>query len=460
MKKFFILLVILLLAGAAVCFCLNRGDSDKARDVLPAEATAAMMIEPEELVSELGISVKDMLKLVSVFGDAEGTIDLKKPVYGFTTESGVSGFSLNVEDAGKLLKLAEGYGFASEEQDGLQWLSNKNFIACLDKDKMLVCNAMLPEQDGLRNKMAELMKQSRKDVPALERARENEGVVRSSTALSQLPKQMGVSLPGGIDLTNAFLNTAIRIEKQALVFAARVEGAEDLSMPLAPIKGDLKGMSEEEPFAWVCVNMKGEELLPHLRKVPELRNALLALNMCVDADMMIKAIDGDVMLALPELDVNQPVPGILFTATVGNTDFMKNADDWKQVTRRGASDFLISNGGTNVFFGVRDGKLYLSNSEKLADNPGRSAGALAAYKAAGGKYLSARLNLKQLYKAVTKSPSPMSIVLNMPQIREVVDALECVSLNADSQQSIELKLETNKPVKDIYNKAISLLTGK
>lgn len=459
MKKLIIGIIALLLVGVAAYWIFFR-DNDKARDVLPEDATAAMMFEPAELVSELGLNLKDIYNLASAFGDVEGTVDFKKPVYGFTTESGQSGFALNVEDAEKLLKLITTFGFASEEKDGLKWIANDKLIGCLDEDKLLVMNALLPQQDELREEMVKLMTQKRQDVPTLDKAKEQKGVFLASTALSNVPKQYAASLPAGTDLSNTFFNCGLRIEKKALVYGAKLDGIENLSLPLSPIKGSLSGAVSEEPFAWVCVNMKGEELLPYLRKVDQLRTALLGLNMCVDADMMIKAIDGDVMIAMPKLDMNLSAPNIILTATLNNTDFLKNADNWEMVSKRGASDFVMSQDGLNVFFGVRDNKLYISNSEQLAKNAFQNGSASNFQSTAKGKYMSASVNVGQLLQAVSKGLSSTAIMLNIPQVRDAVDAIDRVSLNANTQQSFELSVETNKPVKDVYKNLISLLTGK
>ena len=120
----------------------------------------------------------------------------------------------------------------------------------------------------------------------------------------------------------------------------------------------------------------------------------------------------------------------------------------------------MSQNGMDIFFGVRDSKLYISNSKELASNACLKANAADFQKDAKGKYLSASLNLRQLFEAVSKSFSPTAIMLNMPQIREAVDALDRITLNANSQQNYVLTVETNKPVKDIYKNIISILTGK
>ena len=456
MKKVIIALVCLLLVGVGAYWFLNR-DNDKARDVVPKTATAVAVIEPGELCENLGLKLEDVLKLASAFGDVEGTIDFSKPVYAFTTESGMTGVSLNVADADKLLKLIENVGFASEEQQGFKWVANDNTIGCVGKDKMLVFSPVsVTQQDALRTEMVKLMEQSRQDVPALEKAQEQKGVVQVSAPLASLPKQYAASLPGDVDISKGFFNCALRIDKKAIAYSAKLDGVENLNIPLNEIKGNLIGLEPEDPLAWICVNMKGEELLPYLREIPQLRSVLLGLNLGVDADMMIKAIDGDVSLAVPEAELT---PNFLLTATLKNTDFLKNAADW-DVERRSDTDFVINAEDNKVYFGVRDDKLYIASSEALANKACKKADAEDYQEAAKGKFLGVSLDAEKIVGVVSKEFSSTALVLNIPQVRDVVDALERVSLTADTRQSVELSVETDKPIKDIVSKLWTLLTGK
>lgn len=454
MKKIVIALVCLLLVGA-VAFWYFKRDSDKARDVLPANATTVMVFEPVELVEELGLSLKDIFQLLSFWGDAENSIDFAKPCYLFNTESGMTGFALNVSDKVNIEKTLTSLGFASEEQRGFTWLTNSSSICCLDDDKMMVCSASATEQDAVRNEIYTLMSQKRQDVPVLDKANGQEGVLRGSTALCNLPKQLALPISPGTDLSEAFLSIALRIEKKAISLSAKLDGVDNLSVPLLPIKGDLTAIEPEEPFAWICVNMKDEELLPYLRKMPEIRTALLGLNLSVDADLMIKAIDGDVAVAIPKVDEH---PEFIITAKLKDTDFLANAADWK-VNARSKTDFSVTQNEMNVFFGVRDEKLYIASSEQLADKACRKAEAEDYQEEAKGKYLSASLDLEDLIQAVMKRPSAMSMTLMLPQVRSFVNALERLSLTADSPQSLELRIETDEPVKELYANLFSLFTG-
>lgn len=456
MKKLLIGIICLLLVVAACVWFFHR-DNDKARDVLPADAAAVAVFEPAEFAEKCGLTLDDIKSVTAVLGGLEDAIDLKKPIYAFTTESGLTGFSLNLLDAEKLVKSLDSFGFVNEEQDGLKWIvKGKDGIACLDEGKVLVCNvASTADVNNVRSEMVKLMKQKRQDVKALDNTNKQDGLLRFSAPL-KLIDAVSPSINKSADLKGldeAVLNTAFQVESKALKLKAKLDTPKDLELPLAPIKGTLAGIGPAEPFLWLCVNMKGEQLLPYLREVSDLRSALLALNMSVDADMMIKAINGDVTLSVPKFDLQHP--DFILTATLSNTEFLKNADDWKGIKKRGSSDFLLDDAG--IYFGVQDGKLYIASSERMASNAFQEAPKDAFQSAAKGKYLSASLNVGQLIQAY---PGIAILLQTVPQIRELTQSLERISLTADTQQSLELSLETKKPVKDLISNLWTLLTGK
>lgn len=452
MKKLVIALVALLLVGAVAFWYFHR-DSDKARDVVPEDATAVAVLEPAELIQGLGLKEDKIKKLTMNYEDILDAIDLAKPVYAFTTEKGLTGITLNVKDAEKLLKAISVYGFASEEQNGLQWIVNNGTIGCLDEDKILLCDASTPSaQDALMGVMSKLMSQDKKDVEALENASKQDGCFRISAPLKGIPEEYTKNLPAGI--SDAILNGALQIGKKDISLSANLT-TDFSSLPLAPIKGNLANIGPEEPFLWVCFNLNGEGILPLLRKVPQIRSFLLALNLNVDVDMMLKAINGDVSIAVPKLDLKNP--DFILTATLDNSDFLKNAGDWNGVSRRGASDFTFEYDGAKAFFGVHDNKLYISSSERMATNAFKETPKDAFQSAAKGKYLSASLNIGQVIQAY---PGLAILLRTMPKVGEITDAFDRVSLTADTPQSLELSVETKKPVKDIISNILTLVTGE
>jgi hypothetical protein len=456
MKKLILIIIALLIAGAAAAWFFNR-NNDKARCVLPADATSVVVFEPAELITGLGLKAGDFKNLPADVEDLLEAIDLTKPVYAFSTESGKSGISMSLKDSKTFVQKISSAGFADEEQQGLRWRANGSCIGCIDKDKLLVFAPVNEsQQNELRPEMTKLMRQSKQNVPVLNNLADK-GFLRISTALDNLPKEFTAALPQGINLHDARLNAAFGIGKKDITVSAALQTPKPLMEEdfLRPIKGSPMNIGSADPLFSLCMNINGESLLNQLRKVPQIREALLGLNMAVDVDMMLKAIDGDVMLAVPKLDLQNP--DIIFTASLANTDFLKNAEDWDGVKKRGASDFVASFQGSQAYFGVKDNCLYLTTSASLANNTSVEGELSTLQSQTKGKYLSASLNAAQIIKSY---PAISIVLAAMPQLRESVEAIDGVTLYANSPQSYELSLKTNKPIKDVVGNLKGLITGK
>ena len=70
----------------------------------------------------------------------------------------------------------------------------------------------------------------------------------------------------------------------------------DFDKLLRPIDGDDLPSYIEEPMMCLVLNVDGENILAKLRQNPMARMALMGLSLCLDTDMMIKAINGDVII--------------------------------------------------------------------------------------------------------------------------------------------------------------------
>ncbi|MBO7119063.1 MAG: DUF4836 family protein [Bacteroidaceae bacterium] len=452
MKKLFVVIALLLIAGVAAAWYFMR-DTDNGRDVLPENATSVLVFEPLELFKGLGLEASDFKALPSEVAEIFEAIDLAKPIYAFTTESSQFGVSLSLKDADKFLKTLNSNGFDSEEKEGLRWFGNNQAIACIDNDKLLLMEAS-SNQDALQTEMSGLMKQNKKSVPILASIKKS-GFLRFSTALDKLPKEVLNELPADINLSDARLNAALSLGKKDITLAAALQTPKPLMEEelLQPIKGNLSGIGPADPIFSLSTNLNGEKLLELLRKQPQLRTALLGLNLVIDADMILKAIDGDVSIVVPTLDTRKPE--VLLTATLANTDFLKNADNWKDVRKMDASNFVASYEGIDTYFGVKNGLLYLSSSQRLVDNACEKTD--VSLPNAKGKRMLVSVNAGQIIK---NYPAIAMMFVAMPQLRESVEAIDGITLSADTQQSFELSLKTNKPVKDIVGNLKTLVTGK
>lgn len=474
MKKLAVVIVCLLLAGAAAAWYFMR-NTDSARDVLPGNAVMVATFDPVEFTKECGFNLLDLLDLApNIFNSAPKSlgIDLTKPAYIFTSSTGATGISLNVKDADKLEQLLTVVGFPSEEQQGFRWVANKKAFGCFDDQKMLLFFNGGEKQENLRREMMGLMNQSRQDGPVIERLSQQKGFLRICFSCEQ--KDFRKAFSGIIpDFDDAYVSAALRAGEKDLTFSAQLLAPKGSSLldnqnyALRPINSSLADFAPANPTFWLCANLRGETILNYLKKNsirPQLNAILMTLNVFFfDADLMLKAIDGDVSIVVPKLDLEHPQ--FLLTATLNNTDFLKNADDWDESVggspmkfrKLTDTDYLISYERQDLYFGVRNNCLYLAANKELADSACQQGETNDKMKASQGKYLDASLDATQLIK----SYAPVALMLGAaPQLYETVDAFDQVVFSCDDPQSIKLSLTTKKPVKEIVKNLQGLISEK
>ena len=466
MKKFVFLALVVLATAAAAWYLLRPGD--KARDLLPADATAVAVFQPAELFQALGLTSDEIKKMTAGLGDLAEAIDLTEPAYAFVSENGLAGVAINVNDAEKLLSAASDFGFASTAGHGYQWIANSYSIGLSDGDKLLLCGpASAGEQDALRSEMLRLMKQSRQDVPMLDRTDRQKGFLRLSSTLGSLPKEY---VPKGFDISDAYLNASLAVGDKDMTLSMNVEDADGkpyAAWPegeelLKPIDGRLPiVVPDDDPFAWLRLGVKGDRLLSILRSGPRVSVMLMALNVVFfDVDQMLKAIDGDVAIVMPKADILRREA--LLTAHISNSDFLKDAEELDMSTQNGmslhrrgaADDYVFTFRGERFYFGVRGETLYIATSERLADQFVQQEArgkelppALGqSEKGARGKYLSGSVDLGQL----VRSYASVALMLGAaPQVYEAIDALDRLNIESEAPMSFKLSLTTKKPLGEI-----------
>ena len=475
MKKIAIVIVCLLLAGFAGAWYFMR-DKDAARSVLPGDAPFVAAFDAEEFAKECGFNLIDLLDLMPqlINSDTKSLgIDLTKPVYAFISPLGVTGITLNVKDADKLVQTLSTFGYASEELQGFRWVANKNSIGCIDDKKILLFNSASEKQSALRGEMIKLMTQDRQDGPVTDGLTHQNGFMRVCFSCDDMEfkKVFSGILP---DFKDAYVNAALHAGDRDLTLSAKLLAPKESPLldserySLRPINSNLADFASADPTFWFCANLRGETILNYLKKnwiKSQLQAILMTLNVFFfDADLMLKAIDGDITFVVPKLDLEHPQ--FLLTATLNNTDFLKNADDWEDTNlqdapisfyKRSDTDYTISYKGQDLYIGVRNSCLYCATTMELADNACLKNETNNQMKAAQGKYLNASLDATQLIK----SYAPLALMLGAaPQLYETVDAVDQLVFSCDDPQNIKLSLTTKKPVKDIFKNLQSLLTGE
>ncbi len=387
-KRLLFILVIVLLIVAAIALYLfrtNRPD-DAYQSALPAQTKALASFDALSLASQIGLDEKDLARYLKWFGPDGLGVDLTRPIYGFVSQDGYLGLLAPLSDSGDIEEFCQEKNLQIESRRGLQWAEWHSWQLVYDESKALIMGPMSSSgAASLQGQMAELMKQERPEQPMLQALQGQEGALSFTGHLDVIPAQflryLTDYLPKGIRWSDVDLVASLRAEDNSLYLQTELqsdnpsvqESWQAIDNALKPLSGSLVAVGPDDPFLWVSAGVKGDSVLQVLRRQPTIRTMLLALNMCVDADMMLRSVDGDVSLVWPRLDLFHFQP--LFTASLTDTGFLKNVDDWKSgVAVDGGvrfnvlhdNDFSLINGRQRTYFGVRDELLYVTSSAQLA----------------------------------------------------------------------------------------------
>lgn len=378
---------VVMIVVALVVWLTGRGPADACASALPNQLTLVGRVNPMQVAQSGQFDAETLPKLQGV--------DLQSDAYVFGSQ-GYFGAVLPLSDADDFQQMLETDGCSVQKQRGLRWtVWHESFLLCMDDDKaMLMGPATGGELDALRNTLAQCMKQkpaqSGMQTPEyrlLADAAEPAVLVGSLGLIpEEYTEKLRQMLPKGVTPADIRFLSTLSLSADSLVMQMTLDSENpkamqflgDLDEALQPIQGNLVGLSPADAFLQLTAGLKGEKWLELLRKNPETRTKLLAANMGMDLDMMVKAIDGDVSYVMPRWSESKP-KGIV-RATLTNSDFMKNVSDWNG----GASErfglyfvparndgYLAKWDDLAFYFGVREGVLYAANDEGLTLGEGR-----------------------------------------------------------------------------------------
>lgn len=468
-RRYFFLLLLLLIIAALLIWFFCRGRNDVA-GIIPEDARAVAALDVKELSQTTGLEVDKLCSKLGVAEVGQSGLDFSAPVYGFVSRQGHFGIALSVKSKRRVKKALQQIGTDVESQRGLQWAMVKSWIVAFDSDRMLVMGpASSSEVGSLRGQMTALMNQKKVSSPTLNDLNKRSGTLKLISRMDVMPKayvqMLKKWLPAGIDFNSVSAFAALDAQKTSFTLHTELLSEDkqvlnsfaQIDSLLRPIQGSLLDQGHSSPVLWVTAGLKGDRLLTLLRQNPTIRTHLIALNMCVDADMMLRSIDGDVSLSVPSISLGFKLPTALLTAKLSNKDFLHNVDSWKTglATDAGVrfrvlrdNDFHLSAGNVNAFFGVRGDQLYITSDARLAEQACRPVstpslqGLLPQMK---NQVFFATFDASAFMKSLGLLAQLLS---SDSSILKAVNAIERINLSASNSHDITLEVQCNRDLAD------------
>ena len=402
--------VVLALAGV-IAFWVLRGSSDGYLQALPKDATALVRLDFKAFVDDVDLSATELIELYRKSLQQDNAeqlgIDVKSPIYAFTSSAGSLGLLAavsNKDDFTSYLERLAEEGNASEiiHQRGYEWVAiDQQWLLAFDNKKALIMGpAVGSEQDQLRNEMARLLEQDQAEsglqsplYTALKQKDEPLTVVLSPELVLESGWAKDSGIPQLLQALNvyssedALLLLALEADDNELQLDIDVlakseavkEKMDRVEEFMRPIKGSLIDHTHADNVAWLTANIEGNKLLGLLRSNPSVRTSLVALNLVIDLDRIISAVDGDLAIELTNVtpaeneryDINFSFDKLGVVAKVTNSDFLSDATSWGSellkwdVKKLGDSDYVLNITPTPLYFGVNHNIFYIGDQQGL-----------------------------------------------------------------------------------------------
>jgi len=463
MKKYLILLAIVVLAIAVGVYYFLFARGSVCKNVVPEDAKAVMIFDSKELLKQMDFSFSDVMRLWKQHNNEDSNVGISftTPMYGFISSDNYVCGVFALSDAEAFEKTIVGQEYTVESQRGFKWVSVKDVLLCFDSDKALVLGPVSRgETDRVRGQMMEWMKQGAHDVPMLNTIEDMKGILRLRISYGAIPDNIQSkykALFWNVDLDKIFLNMAFNIKEKAIALSMKTDSEDEgydkfvskWNAFLCPIDGgDLK-MPYEEPLALAAFNLDGEDMMKSQSTDPTFGMALEGLKTYFNVGKMLQAIDGNVAIAIN--DESTFYAGI----EVDDDEFMKGAQGLEsgmsalgiQCKKTGSESYTIESGDASVYLGVRDDILYLTSDYDAA----KAGSKYSSFK--DGSSLKSQADDKLFYLSIDLNKLAKSSFatssFDAVETKLVLKYFDRLNASATDDNCLEIELTTKQKISDI-----------
>lgn len=395
----------------ALCSCTNT-DYQKA---IPANATLVVKTDMRSISEKADfkhskwmtmldaslvavVKGKDMKSVKEYIDDPMKTgIDLSMPIYVFMVGEETAGMTMKVNDEGDVkdfLLLLQKQGLASKpvEKDGLMCGTLIDDISyAYDSKSFLLLASLNGKGTSATNRMThELMSIKEDDSFVSTEAfscmnEEDDDVVtytNGKLGKDILSYVLEAFVPAEIDMRDLDAIMCLNFENGQALFKAKAWGKTDKAQALldeadknfGTIDGKYIDRVSANTLVWIGTNIKGEWALSKLKENQSAKEMLFMLGRAVDIEQMLRAVDGDVAIELQSEGGNvEKLPEYVMYASLKNSDFLKDVDDWKAsmkdfgitMNNRGDNQYALAMDGGSYLWGVQSDDLFFSSENAV-----------------------------------------------------------------------------------------------
>ena len=214
----------------------------------------------------------------------------------------------------------------------------EDFKVAYNGNTLMICGGM--NEKGMKKMFDNDEENSFMATPNFEKMNANKAPIQFFTSLKNFQDNdmafITELLPEGVKAADVNLFTDIVLNKGRADINAELFSNNEKTQSLLvdadknfkKINGDFI-KAPENFFLWMGAGMKGEELLKKFKSMDETNGLLMMMDRAIDIQKIIKAIDGDMTIVVPELPVDDATDFVLMAKTA-NTDFLKDVDYWQE----------------------------------------------------------------------------------------------------------------------------------
>lgn len=384
-KVVYIFALVLVFLTFAWCAFRKFSCNENYLSVLPSDVIALSRIHVDELVKAKENSPSLFTTFfLQRFSNKSG-IKFSSPLYAFMDAERRLGVVGAVSNASTLKSFLTKNHFKIERNNDFNMATWNYLHLVFDDEKFFAIFKLSSSDTGIEDYMVKSMMQSEQASCALQSAIDTlDGqftLVAHANALPQsMTDMMEVILPKDTHPKDITITSSLSLHEKKIRLEGKISSDKtEINKLLDRIDNTFRPVGKYVSFdainpsiaSVIHLNVEGKEFLQFARSIPDVRLALLALNMCIDADMMISSVNGPVSIYNAKESFG--TGNMILSASLENTDFLRNIDDWDDNMTSGTigyeklsdKEFRIEAFEKNFWFSIQNQSLHLASPNRI-----------------------------------------------------------------------------------------------